>query len=414
MTLREALEILHAPSLTEAFPEELHATGFTFGTDDLDLSPERVRANASFCSLEAGTISRIEDAAEFLRANPAAALVVRLLFRRIFCSREACLPVSVWRDFDVAAGDLAGPLRLLIASGFIPLLRAFHKNRHVPEEITRATAQQVRLFGENHVAGTGRLGMYPQQLAWMCHYLDPGLRYLRLGRFEYMTRKYDSGGSVFRHKETGELVIFAAPGLAFGSDGFPVGSNPDSPERAFISFCSDGPEESTFSGNPVGRDGRTSPEVKTIRLKEYRLVLGKGMPVLDMHIPSGGGMTPDESERSFRTAAEYYGNLPDVSCRPAAIVSESWIFNPNLPEFLPPESNLVRLLRRVHPVPCAASAAAGLWFIFRHEGEFDLAKAPRNTRLQRAVAGYLENGGRWRTGRMFLLMDEIVSGSSWA
>ena len=92
---------------------------------------------------------------------------------------------------------------------------------------------------------------------------------------------------------------------------------------------------------------------------------------------------------------------------PAAIVCSSWIFNPNLPEILPPESNLVRLLKRVHPIPCASTKTDGLWFIFLHEGAFELLKAPRKTSLQKAVTRYIENGGRWRIGGMFLPLDEI-------
>ena len=88
---------------------------------------------------------------------------------------------------------------------------------------------------------------------------------------------------------------------------------------------------------------------------EYDLILGHGMPVLDMHIPSGGGMTSEESERSFRLAKQFFTEHSGSDNMPAAIVCSSWIFNPNLPEILPPESNLVRLLKRVHPIPRAST-----------------------------------------------------------
>ena len=118
-------------------------------------------------------------------------------------------------------------------------------------------------------------------------------------------------------------------------------------------------------------------------------------------------MTPEAAQDSLRRAKEFYSSLPDPGKRPEAVICSSWIFNPNLPEFLPEDSNLVRLLRRVHPVPRSSSPTDGLWFIFLHEGEFKTESAPRDSSLRRAVLDYIVSGHRWRTGCMFLPMDEI-------
>ena len=228
---------------------------------------------------------------------------------------------------------------------------------------------------------------------------------VRLGRFEFRRINYPVHSHVFRHKTTKELVIFANPEFQFDCSGFAIENTPGVPDCTFQSIYEE--DDDTATGNPVSPDGRTSRETKTINKAEYDLILGHGMPVLDMHIPSGGGMTSEESERSFRLAKRFFAEHSEPDNMPVAIVCSSWIFNPNLPEILNPESNLVRLLKRVHPVPRASTQTDGLWFIFLHEGAFELLKAPRKTSLQKAVTRYIENGGRWRIGGMFLPLDEI-------
>lgn len=403
MTLRQALQALAcSESIQNGFYEPWLDREFEQEADDLSFDPDLVAQNARFCSLPETTVDAMLTAVR--SAAPEVRLTAKMIFRCVFRDRES--RPWAYQTLDLVCREYADALHLVIAAGFVPLIRAFHARANVSENITRDTCLQVLAYHDNHITGTGRIGIYQNQLSWMHHYLDPEKLYLRLGRFEFMTRKYHNG-HVYRRKSDGSLVIFAIPGIQFDRMGYAVESRPDSPERAFTSVYCEDAGLGTATGSPVGPNGRTSAEPLTIRLADYDLVLGEGMPVLEMHIPSGGGMTPDESERSFRLAKEFYSTLPDRTRHPVAVICSSWIFNPNLPEILPPESNLVRLLKRVHPVPRTSSTTDGLWFIFRQEGAFELLKAPRKTSLQRAVTRFIENGGRWRVGGMILLMSEI-------
>ncbi|MPN43650.1 hypothetical protein SDC9_191210 [bioreactor metagenome] len=121
-------------------------------------------------------------------------------------------------------------------------------------------------------------------------------------------------------------------------------------------------------------------------------------------------MSPEKARESLLMAKEFYSALPDASRRPVAVKCISWIFNPNLPEILPPDSNLVSLLKMVHPYPVHSGREDGLWFVFLHESKFDPATASRASSLQRAILDYIEKGGRWRSGGMFIMMDEIQQG----
>ncbi len=403
MTLREALNRISVLDAEHGFSPDMLDTVFTEQENDLKLDDASVIENAKFCSLPEQEIPRMVSAARRIREDEALSLIGKTIFRCVFLMKDA-QPWG-WLPLAKILREEVGAFYLVVASGFAPLMKACHKQLGIPEEITKATCGQVCSYCDNHIAGTGIFGIYPQQLSWLHVYLDPEHFMVRLGRFEFRLMEHRHDGHVFRHKKTGELVIFAITGLSFSEDGFAVESKPDSKEAAFVSVYSE--KDGIATGNRVDAYGKTGAVPESIALADYDVILRKGLPILDMHIPAGGGMTSAESENSFRMAKEFYfSRLPEEK-RPVAIVCSSWIFNPNLPEILNPDSNLVRLLKRVHPVPRNSSDTEGLWFIFRHEGAFELLKAPRKTSLQRAVTKFIENGGRWRCGGMFLPMDEI-------
>ena len=49
----------------------------------------------------------------------------------------------------------------------------------------------------------------------------------------------------------------------------------------------------------------------------------------------------------------------------------------------------------------------GFSFIFP-EDEFCLESATQNTKLQKAIVKHLKQGGEWRIGEMFFLIDDIA------
>ena len=231
------------------------------------------------------------------------------------------------------------------------------------------------------------------------------LLYLRVGRFEYMAKPFSRGLRVLRPRRGGDPVILAADGTPFDAEGFALGPA-DADRAAFTATAAVG--DDAFTGHPVdGTTGRTSPQLQRFHFAEYLPLLLPEDPSLDMHIPFGGGMHLEAAEESWRRAFDLYSRLLSEGRRPRAISCASWVFNPGLRQFLPPDSNLIRLQRRVRLAPLASSRISGLWFIFRQEAGFDLATAPRRTSLQRAVAGYLDAGGYWRGGAMILLPEDI-------
>ena len=185
MTLLDALKAVGSEDMSGRFPEHFLNEDFIPRPDDLELTEKAVGENARFCSLKEETVGKILEAVRAASADPAVSLLAKTVFRCIFTEPGAYAGPWAWQPLDKAMGPLAGPLYLAIAAGWVPLLRAYHGAVNVPEEVTRDTCYQLRAYCDNYFTGTGKCGIYPQQLSWMHCYLDRDRLFVRLGRFEY-------------------------------------------------------------------------------------------------------------------------------------------------------------------------------------------------------------------------------------
>jgi hypothetical protein len=366
------------------------------------LSPEIVTANREYCGLSQEFDRPLLEAAQRIRSNPA---LYRLAWHydwRIYDSPT--FDVARWPRLEHALGEQAGLFYLLISLDMAPRIRRYHRLLGIPEHITRDTAQQVRCFCENHQrAHQGRPGAFASQVGWQRNYVRDAL-YFRLGRLEFWAQPYEKPFTVFRHRQTGQVVALANDGLSFNTQGFM-----DEAEK--MAACSSTwtatlrLDDSAVCGYPIRPEGCALHEEIRLPFTEWRQALCKGDPVLNVHIPSGGDMSLEKCLDSFRQACDFFrAYFPRRA--PLAFDCESWIFSPLLEGILPPASNLVRLLKETYLLPNPATGPDALWFVF-FQDRFDLATAPRDTSLQRALLKYVASGQEWRNGGMFLLVDDL-------
>ena len=67
----------------------------------------------------------------------------------------------------------------------------------------------------------------------------------------------------------------------------------------------------------------------------------KGEPILEVHIPRGGKMTPELCRASFRAARAFFARFfPEY--RYSYFTCNSWLLDKTLSDFLPPESNIIK------------------------------------------------------------------------
>jgi hypothetical protein len=134
-----------------------------------------------------------------------------------------------------------------------------------------------------------------------------------------------------------------------------------------------------------------------------RLQHHRGGEAISLHIPESGPMTPEAIDASLDAGRAFMPrHFPDehytrFSCG-------SWLLDPQLREYLPEDSNIVRFQRRFELAPYEEPEGIDadvevLRFVFRSLST-PLDQLPRRTALQRAVVDHLKAGRhwRWRTG----------------
>lgn len=116
-------------------------------------------------------------------------------------------------------------------------------------------------------------------------------------------------------------------------------------------------------------------------------------PVLDVHIPEDGPLSPEACEESFRAARPFFARYLGRDYQRA--VCRSWLLDPQLTRFLGEDSNIIRFQRRFRPTGQLEDGDHDvLEFVFRRHPA-SLAELPQRTALQRAVVAHLRAGGHW-------------------
>ncbi|MEU6849108.1 acyltransferase domain-containing protein [Actinacidiphila alni] len=125
-----------------------------------------------------------------------------------------------------------------------------------------------------------------------------------------------------------------------------------------------------------------------------------GEPVLEVHIPGDGPLTPEACADSYGRARAFFAR--HFPAEPYAYATcRSWLLDDQLAAYLPPTSHIIGFQRR-HRLfgarPCCDDAV--LEFVFHRPpgapGPADPDRLPRDTTLRRAIADHLRAGRHWR------------------
>jgi hypothetical protein len=120
---------------------------------------------------------------------------------------------------------------------------------------------------------------------------------------------------------------------------------------------------------------------------------------LALHIPESGPLTPEACDTSLAEARVFFDrHFPDEEHE--LVTCGSWLLDPQLAEYLPEDSNMVRFQRRFALTPEERDAGIEIFrFVFRCI-DAPLDELPQETTLQRAVVAHVRAGRQWheRTG----------------
>lgn len=370
------------------------------------LEPNAIRAHWSMYPLKAESLKELLDYACIIRCNETLLSLAALMHFVLFEDAEGPGTWNIpYPNENFNDDESQGPLNFIIALGFGPVYSRMNAALGVPEETIKDTLQQIACYASNFHRGFGHAGIYKGQLCWLHTYMPPK-RFFRIGRLEFCQQQYSRGAIAYKNISTGEIVALAAPGLKVMNDGSLCRKDVEAPKEAIETIRK---EENGFAvGNIIDKHARISPTTSCLSLAEWKCVLNQGDEILEMHIPSGGGMEPELVRDSMKRAFVFFDKFfPESNVK--ALSCGSWILSAQLKEALPENSNILALQNMVHLSPIAPfeGCDGGLWFLFLSRPPYDTKKLPRKTSMQKAVAEWMEKGKTFCAGEMFITREEV-------
>lgn len=132
------------------------------------------------------------------------------------------------------------------------------------------------------------------------------------------------------------------------------------------------------------------------------ILVEKGDPVIQLHIPEDGPMDLESCGRSMKRMSEFFAKYrPDYQWKGFYCVS--WLFDPQLLPMFPAYSNVLKFyaLGYSHPVDIKTDTK------FRIFGSLDPDTVENPTSLQRNAAEFLRSGGVFKEGGLFIPRSSV-------
>lgn len=329
-----------------------------------------------------------------IRNNPALALYAWCLY---YClnRKEKIAGLNQLPAPEKTLGENAGLFTLAVAIGSFPHIEETHQKLGLPAHYTDdllnwfAGACRIHRAGHNN-----KPGLCINQYYWMRYYIDGTL--FRIGRFEYLIHPVrDFVPAVFRSRKDGRLAVFAQDNWCFDGEGLRA----ETGFRAQLVYA-----DNTVTGTPITPEGRAlCGKTICISLDEFEPAVSPWEWVPSIHIPGGGGMTPEKVLDSLKQAKVFFKQYFQRDIR--MFSCSSWILNPDW-ETEMPDSNMADFIRLGWAVSTMPYAAMGLFFVFGREN-VDLTQLPQTSSLYRAFTRLHARGRVLRGGSIFIMADDL-------
>ncbi len=319
-----------------------------------------------------------------------------LLFRKKDTSS-----VNSWAMIPEGVVEYSDMFYAFVFLSGVPIIRRIHREKGIPEDISKDTLSDLELWIKEYKKRTGRWGF--GQLGWLVHHFSCDI--FKLGRLQFQFYLCCFDVYAYRNKRDGRVVVLACDGAEFRKDGRYNGSDRIFEEEGvWRSYYKQ--NEEVVVGNPFSPRGFAVNREVELKKSEWKLILQRGDPILAVHIPATGPLDHKLCGESFKQAVEFFPRyFPGFTYR--AFTCSSWLLDPQLEEYLPETSNIVKFLREFYLIPFPyADDTQTFERVFGKKYE-DINQAPQGSKLQRAVVEHCKKGGRWRMGAMVYFPEEV-------
>ncbi len=314
---------------------------------------------------------------------------------------DAAAVANQWQESGAFLGEKqAGVGALLVFSGLEHMMSVY-RDRHIPDDILRDSLKEMNIWMDYCEERTGQTGL--SNVEWLLHTLRGIL--FRLGRFQFFNRPFSSNVCVaVRNADRLPLAFFTESENLRG-DGQVDGTN-DIHDRENGWKSAYELTDAGIEGTPLHPGGYAVQKEVRLPASSWSLAVKPGDNMLDIHIPKDGRMGFQESRDSILAAMNFFSlYFPDKPYRIIHLCT--WFLDAQLQKILPPESNIVLFQREFYLFPVLASHEACYERVFGDSG-IDIANAPEDTSLRRAVKTFVMAGNPMRYNAGFILPEDMA------
>jgi hypothetical protein len=142
--------------------------------------------------------------------------------------------------------------------------------------------------------------------------------------------------------------------------------------------------------------GRLQFNRMNVRAAHVADAFHEGEPALGVHIPESGPLSPEAVDDSLARAQPFFArHFPETPTRLG--LCTSWLLDPQLAEYLSPDSNVMRFQRRFTLVGEGHDGDADILRFVFHRIAPNIEELPQRTTLERAIVAHLRAGKHWRS-----------------
>ena len=264
----------------------------------------------------------------------------------------------------------------------IPTMLAEHRRRGIPEWVSESTVGMVENQIGDFVALMGHVGISRFTL-WMTSFI--ACRIIRVGRFNLEVKTFDDKYKLIRR---GARIVPLADGHTYHSSGRVLGSaGCEDEEGAFTPVFV---ETDEYFEGAVCDGVRCGGVERFYKADGWELFIASGDPLVSVHIPSGGPLTPEVVSRDLKIGGDIiraaYGDFKAYYC-------SSWLLDSEIKDITGRESNITRFGDRFVRYPIKSNGGAVYTYVWHLPPTTPPDALPDAGSFANAIRAHIASGG---------------------
>ncbi len=353
---------------------------------------------------------------DHLKADPA--IVEYMTFITwVMCDARYTYYIEDKTDFNLTrTGDTGRMVTFFICMSCIRHAMKDLEKRHIPASLYEDIPHRMLKRQMDKIIRDD--DYFVDDLQWQANFYSLSI-YL-FDRFLFVPCRFDDPYTFYRKDD--DVVGIADDELMVDTEGQIVNSDADPDEEdpgirnghyygafrkdrkvAFVTKRSE--TDTSVTGYRISPCGFVTDHVVTLDKSEYKQILKRDDWMIGFHIPSGEGYTPARVRSSMKPAWDFFNKYyPEIPFK--GFWSASWLYDGRLSLLLPEDSNIVRVQRQLFNYSGGWNGEM-LYLELYGDVDMPLTDVPKRTSLQKKVARYLENGGKFCEPGMVYFPEEL-------